>query len=54
MVCVAHKAAKATNQIYTHVTASMHQIAVNALDTVALNLKQKILPHRQKRAHHTG
>lgn len=34
---VGHKDTKATNQIYTHVTESMHQAVLDALDTVALS-----------------
>ncbi len=36
---VGHKDTKATNQIYTHVTESMHQAVLDSLDIVALNLK---------------
>ncbi len=39
MVRVGHKDAKTTNQIHTHVTESLHQALLNALDSVALNHK---------------
>ncbi len=55
---VGHKDAKTTNQIYTHVTKIMEQAVLDALDTVALNLKQNVLPPfcplDKKRAHHIG
>ena len=36
---VGHKDARTTSQIYTHVTKSMEQAVLDALDTVALNRK---------------
>ena len=45
---VGHKDAKTTNQIYTHVTKGMKQAALDVLDTVTLNRKQKVLPPAEK------
>ena len=36
---VDHKDAKATNQIYTHITKSMEQATIYSVATVALNQK---------------
>ena len=44
MARVGHKDSKTTNQIYTHVTKSMEQAVLDALDTVALNRKKKFCP----------